>query len=87
MRTAYAAHLSRAVYGTGANFRAVGPGNRTLRAASVNFSHPDVVVQAHENIRMQAMRFRFNRAEYVYSISGSYRYYTINGDTDDHVGL
>jgi hypothetical protein len=86
MRRSYAAHLSDAVAGAQANFRAVGSGNKTLRAASPNFGSQDVVMQAHQMVMAQATRFRFNRAEYVYSITGAYDYYTVNGADDDEIG-
>ncbi|MDP3378196.1 MAG: hypothetical protein Q8S53_07500 [Brevundimonas sp.] len=86
MRNTYAAYMSRAVASTQANFRAVGPKNKTLRAASPNFTSRDVVMESHSLVISHATRFRFTRAEYVYSFGGNFDYFTIHGDADYDIG-
>lgn len=86
MRRTYAAYLSDAVSGARANFRAVGSGAKTLRAASPSFSSREVVMEAHYTVASQATRFRFTKAEYVYSLDGSSDVVDVNGKADDDIG-
>lgn len=85
MRQAYAASMSDSVSGVQTNFRAVGNRNKTLRVASPSFGSRDVVMQAHQMVMGQAARFRFSRAEYVYSLTGDYDYLTVNGRADEEI--
>ena len=85
MRRTYAAYMSDAVSGAQANFRAVGHGGKTLRAASPSFSSREVVMEAHYTLAGQANRFRFNRAEYVYSLTGASDVIRMNGKADDDI--
>lgn len=87
MRRSYAAHMESETAGLQVNFRAVGARNKTLRAASPNFSSEDVVMQVQQTLMSKAIKFRFTRMEYVYSLTGASRYSTINGDADDDIGL
>lgn len=86
MRRTYAAHMSNAVAGLQANFRAIGAGNKTLRGASPYFASSEVMMQAHHTMMVEATRFRFTRAEYVHAANGSYRWMALNGGADDDVG-
>lgn len=85
MRRTYAAYMSDAVSGARANFRAVGAGGKTLRAASPSFTSRDVVMEAHYTLAGQANRFRFNQAEYVYSLTGASDVIEMRGRADDDI--
>lgn len=85
MRRTYAGYMSDAVSGARANFRAVGNGGKTLRAASPSFTSREVVMEAHYTLAGHANRFRFNRAEYVYSLTGASDVITMNGKADDEI--
>lgn len=86
MRRTYAAYMSREVAGLQANFRAVGPGAKTLRAASPVFTSQEAVMDAHYTLASQAVRFRFTKAEYVYSLTGARDAVKVNGESDDDIG-
>lgn len=85
MRRTYAAHLSGAVAGLQANFRAVGADGKTLRAASPSFTSHEVVMEAHYTLASQANRFRFSRAEYVYSLTGASDVIEMRGRQDGEI--
>lgn len=85
MRRTYAAHLSGAVAGLQANFRAVGADGKTLRAASPSFTSREVVMEAHYTLASQANRFRFSRAEYIYSLTGASDVIEMRGREDGEV--
>lgn len=85
MRRTYAAYMSDAVSGAQANFRAVGRGGKTLRAASPSFTSREVVMDAHYTLAGQATRFRFTKAEYVYSLTGASDVITLHGDDDGDI--
>lgn len=86
MRETYARYMSAAVSGTSANFRAAGAGGKTLRGASPNFTSRSVVVDAHYTLAGQATRFRFTKAEYVYSLTGARDVIELNGGSDSDIG-
>lgn len=85
MRRTYAGYMSDAVSGARANFRAVGNGGKTLRAASPSFTSREVVMEAHYTLAGQANRFRFSRAEYVYSLTGASDVIKMHGKADDEI--
>ncbi|NBW10323.1 MAG: hypothetical protein EBR82_20065 [Caulobacteraceae bacterium] len=86
IRRTYAAYMSDAVSGAVANFRAVGPGAKTLRGASPSFTSRNVVSDAHHALVVEATQFRFAKAEYVYSGTGASYVMTVNGDDDGDIG-
>ncbi|HYC98532.1 hypothetical protein [Brevundimonas sp.] len=85
MRRTYAAYVSDAVSGAGANFRAVGTGGKILRAASPSFTSREVVMEAHYTLAGQANRFRFSQAEYVYSLTGASDVIEMRGRADHDI--
>lgn len=85
MRRTYAAYMSDAVSGAQANFQVAGSGGKTLRAASPSFTSREVVMDAHYTLAGQATRFRFTKAEYVYSLTGARDVFTMNGDDDGDI--
>lgn len=85
MRRTYAAYMSDAVAGMRANFRAVGSGGKTLRGASPSFTSREVVMEAHYTLAGQANRFRFNKAEYVYSLTGASDVIKMHGKADEDI--
>lgn len=86
MRRTYAAYMANEVEGLQANFRAVGPRNQTLRAASPSFTSKSIVMEAHYSVVSHATRFRFKRAQYVYSFDGSYSQFEVHGRGDGDIG-
>ena len=82
MRLTYAREFDSNLLGQPVTVRATGPKNKTLRFNSPAFGSESTVMEAHYTLASQAVRFRFNRAEYVYSGDGTTRTFKINGDSD-----
>jgi len=85
MRRAFASYMSDQVAGLQTNYRAVGSRARLLRAASPMFSSQETVMEAHMSVLLHARRFRFDKAEYVYSLTGASYTVEIGGEDDGDI--
>lgn len=86
-RQTFARFMSGEVEGLQTNFRAVGPGGKTLRAASPSFDSEEVVTRANQALMLNATRFRFTKAEYVYALDGSSYTFELRGESDREIGF